>query len=146
MSGWGDAILKIAQSNPDVNVVGADVSDSQLPQPSQPTTKLEDQFLALWQMLGGPSLEQEYRFHPKRKWRADFCHVDSRTLIEIEGGVWSQGRHTRGAGYIADCRKYNAAVALGYRVFRLATGMITAQDIESIIDCIRIRTVIPDEK
>ena len=42
-------------------------------------------------------------------------------LVEIEGAVWQQGRHTRGAGFIADLEKYNTASALGYRLFRFST-------------------------
>ncbi|RDF54634.1 hypothetical protein DWA04_21365, partial [Acinetobacter baumannii] len=46
--------------------------------------------------------EQEYKFHPKRKWRADFLIIGTKILIEVEGGIWSGGRHTRGKGYIGD--------------------------------------------
>lgn len=38
--------------------------------------------------------------------------------VEIEGGVWSGGRHTRGSGFVQDCEKYNAAVEMGWRVLR----------------------------
>jgi very-short-patch-repair endonuclease len=37
-------------------------------------------------------LEREYRFHHERRWRADFAHVEARVLIEIEGGIWVNGR------------------------------------------------------
>jgi hypothetical protein len=37
-----------------------------------------------------------------RKWRAAFAHLPSRTLIEIEGGIYVHGRHNRGAGFAAD--------------------------------------------
>lgn len=68
--------------------------------------------------------EQEYKFHPKRKWRADFHLVEKRILIEVEGGIWSGGRHTRGKGYIGDLEKYNAAVVMGYQVLRFSTEQV----------------------
>ena len=46
----------------------------------------------LWKHTNGPALEREYRFHHERRWRADFAHVEARVLIEIEGGIWVNGR------------------------------------------------------
>lgn len=43
---------------------------------------------------------------------------DYRIAVEVEGGVWSQGRHIRPAGFLGDIEKYNAATLLGWRVFR----------------------------
>jgi len=42
--------------------------------------------------------------------------------VEIEGGVWTGGRHTRGAGFRQDMEKYNEATAMGWRVFRVDTS------------------------
>lgn len=95
---------------------------------------LAAEFEQAWRLLGGPELVKEYRFHPRRQWRADYAHAQSRTIIEIDGGVWSDGRHTRGAGFIEDCRKLNAATALGWSAFRLATGMIDVDQVQAIID------------
>ena len=53
---------------------------------TKPPWRLEGRFLRLWESLGGPPLEKEFRFHPGRRWRADFAHLPSRTLIEVEGG------------------------------------------------------------
>ena len=72
----------------------------------------------------GVNFEQEFKFHPDRKWRADFYIVDHMLLVEVEGGIWSGGRHTRAKGYIGDMEKYNAAVALGYRVLRFSTEQV----------------------
>jgi len=66
----------------------------------------------------GLSPEREFRFHPTRKWRSDFAFPDKMLLVEFEGGVYTQGRHTRGAGFEGDCEKYNAAALLGYVVMR----------------------------
>ncbi|WP_171405591.1 DUF559 domain-containing protein [Acinetobacter sp. WCHAc010052] len=67
---------------------------------------------------------QEFQFNSERKWRADFHLVDTKILIEVEGGVWSNGRHTRGKGYIADMGKYNSAAVLGYTVLRFSTEQV----------------------
>lgn len=44
--------------------------------------------------------------------------------MEIEGGVWSMGRHTRGSGFVKDMEKYNAAASLGWRVFRFTPKQV----------------------
>ena len=81
--------------------------------------------------------EQEYQFHPKRKWRADFHLVGKKILVEVEGGIWSGGRHTRGKGYIGDMEKYNAAVMMGYQVIRFSTEQVKSglavQQIEKMV-------------
>lgn len=99
-------------------------------------SRLEAKFALTWKALGGPSLEREVRFHPIRKWRSDFAHLPSKTMIEIEGGTWSGGRHTQGAGYAEDREKYNAAQHLGWKVFSLTSEMITIKHIEPIIESI----------
>ncbi|WP_050489229.1 hypothetical protein [Bordetella bronchiseptica] len=62
--------------------------------------------------------EREYRFAAPRHWRFDFAWPHARVAVEIEGGVWTGGRHTRGAGFVADTEKYNAAAIAGWRVLR----------------------------
>ena len=42
--------------------------------------------------------------------------MDSRTLIEIEGGIYINGRHNRGAGFAADLEKYLEASLAGWCV------------------------------
>lgn len=88
-------------------------------------------FEAQWCLLNGPPLEKEYRFCPDREWRADYRV--GQWLIELEGGVYSGGRHTRVKGFVEDAFKYNMAAMLGYRVIRIATGMATAHYLEQII-------------
>ncbi|MEO9279281.1 DUF559 domain-containing protein [Acinetobacter sp. WA-87] len=70
------------------------------------------------------SFEQEYKFHPTRKWRADFLITGTKILVEVEGGIWSGGRHTRGKGYLGDMEKYNEASAMGYTVLRFSTEQV----------------------
>jgi len=58
-------------------------------------SRLEDRFLMLWKAVGDPPLEREYRFHAARRWRPDFAHLQARCLIEVEGGIWVNGRHSQ---------------------------------------------------
>lgn len=69
-------------------------------------------------------MEDEYLFHPFRKWRFDRANVQKLIAIEIEGGTWIEGRHNRGAGFTEDCEKYNDALALGWRVIRVTHQMV----------------------
>jgi very-short-patch-repair endonuclease len=96
-------------------------------------SRLEGKFETLWQALGGPPLERELRFHPERRWRADFAHLPSRTLIEIEGGIYINGRHNRAAGFAADLEKYLEAQLCGWRVIRLGPKELTKRHIGRLI-------------
>jgi hypothetical protein len=97
-------------------------------------SKLESKFLLLWRVAQGPPLEREFMFHPHRKWRADFAHVSSRTLIEIEGGIFMRqgGRHNRGGGYARDAEKYLEAVLAGWAVVRLTEKQLEVGIIERL--------------
>jgi very-short-patch-repair endonuclease len=67
---------------------------------------------------------REHRFDPSRRWRFDFAWPAHMLAVEIEGGVWSGGRHTRGAGFVGDCEKYNTATLAGWRVLRFHEGAV----------------------
>ena len=103
---------------------------------------LEDQFLGLWQAKF-PSISLEREFSAVEEWerdfqeryakskrskryRADFAHPESRSLIEIQGGTYMRGRHVSGSGYERDARKYNLAMMSGWKVFLLTSA--TAKD------------------
>jgi len=75
----------------------------------------------------------EFVFHPVRKWRFDFAWPECMLAVEIEGGIWTAGRHIRPVGMENDMIKYNAAAELGWRVLRYSRGMgITAAAITQI--------------
>ena len=75
----------------------------------------------------GCEIKPEHSFFLGRKWRIDFAIVDMEIGIEIEGGVWTCGAHTRGKGFIEDMEKYNAAATLGWVILRF-----TPQDLNKI--------------
>jgi hypothetical protein len=72
--------------------------------------------LAVQLEQAGIFFEREVRFAEPRRWRADFeCWTADESivkppiLIEIDGGGFVAGRHTRGAGFEADAEKASAA-------------------------------------
>jgi very-short-patch-repair endonuclease len=89
-------------------------------------SQLEQAFLTLmrWNGVNIPKPETQYRFAKPRRFRFDFAWPEHRVAVEIEGGTWRNGRHTRGAGYARDCEKYNLAVVNGWRVLRYTSNML----------------------
>lgn len=67
---------------------------------------------------------QQHQFHQTRKWRFDFAWPAEKLALEVDGGTWVAGRHSRGAGMAADCEKQAAAVIAGWRVLRCTTDHV----------------------
>lgn len=74
---------------------------------------------------GLPTPTREYLFHPVRRWRFDLAWPAIKVAVEIEGGTWINGGHTRALGYQKDCTKYNAAAELGWVVLRYTPAMLS---------------------
>jgi very-short-patch-repair endonuclease len=67
--------------------------------------------------LGQPV--REHRFAPPRRWRFDYAWPPVKVALEVEGGIYTWGRHTRGAGYAKDMEKYSTAASLGWLLIRV---------------------------
>jgi len=77
-----------------------------------------DVFTIICKQDYGLDCVKEFRFHPKRMWRFDYAFPEHKIALEVEGGVYTQGRHTRPLGFLGDIEKYNTATLMGWRVFR----------------------------
>lgn len=92
--------------------------------------KREGLELAMVQQLRASCIPfgREHRFHALRAWRFDFVFGNDerspKLALEVEGGTWSGGAHTRGKGYAEDCEKYAEAAILGWRVLRATTDQV----------------------
>ena len=90
-------------------------------------SRLSDAEAALeWQMKVAdiPTWAAEFTFAQPRRWRFDFAWPREHLAVEVEGGVWIRGHHSSGAGFAADCEKYNEAALLGWRVLRVTPEMV----------------------
>lgn len=81
--------------------------------------KIRDVFTVICQTDLHVECVKEFRFHPKRMWRFDYAIPDYKVALEVEGGVWTGGRHTRPQGFLGDIEKYNTATLMGWKVLRV---------------------------
>jgi hypothetical protein len=95
-------------------------------------------FELLWRSLGGGELKKEHKFAEGRRFRFDY--FTSGVAIELEGGVWVRGRHTRPSGFLNDMEKYNLAASMGILVFRVPSHDISTKWLSPIIKTIKERT------
>ena len=78
----------------------------------------QDAFTLLVQSQLGLECVREFSFHPERKWRFDYAVPERKVALEVEGGVWTGGRHTSSKGFLNDMEKYNTATVMGWKVVR----------------------------
>ena len=79
-------------------------------------TPLQDRiFLAALNQAGIPAPVAELPFAKPRRWKMDFAWPEQRVYLEINGGIFIRGRHSRGASLLKEWEKIAAATALGYR-------------------------------
>jgi hypothetical protein len=120
--------------------------------PNSEKSKLELEFLALWRLIGRQEwgeeypepLREHYFYEPYRRWRFDFAWPRQLVAVEVEGGIFTQGRHARGSGISEDAIKYNAAAFIGWAVIRLTGPQLREAPIptlEQIARLIHRRTV-----
>lgn len=102
---------------------------------------------------GIPRPETEYKFHETRKWKMDFawphnfsdtaCFLDEKAVayyttlkpvcLEVQGGIFIQGRHSRGAALIKEWEKLNEAACLGYRILYCQPSDLCTTDMANTI-------------
>ncbi len=93
-----------------------------------------EKFLLTIADYGLPAPVPEFKFDPNRKWRYDWAWPDKKIALEVEGAVFAQGRHTRGAGVLNDMLKYNAGVIAGWRILRCTPAQLgTSENVSDLI-------------
>ena len=75
----------------------------------------------LQQQFPQAEVVKELQFHPDRKWRFDYAFPSRKIAIEIDGAIWTLGRHNSPRGYLNDMEKLNTAASMGWLVLRFST-------------------------
>lgn len=90
--------------------------------------------------LVGIQVEREFVFAPPRKWRSDWRIVDTKILIEFEGGLFQKraAGHSSVSGILRDVQKYNAAAIAGWIVIRITPKFIpTGEALKWVEDALK---------
>lgn len=111
---------------------------------------LEEGLAVQLRALKVPRPEREYRFAAQhvglgrgvkeriqeaglKDWRFDFAWPEFKFAVEVEGGIYINGRHNRGDGYAADLKKYHHAMALGWSVYRCGSHLVRSGKAANLI-------------
>ncbi len=102
--------------------------------PHAQSQRIHELFLKQCKEAGLPEPETEHQFAKPRKWRFDFAFIvetqlllvtlRNRIAVEIEGGLYVKGGHSRGAAYEKNLEKYNEATIRGWQLYRFSTGQV----------------------
>ena len=113
MKGWTNADVKAYQAK--VKAMPKYPVEAYV-KPATKGVRYDPRIVALYfGECGLPVPEFEHSFHPERKWRFDIAFTEQRVFVEVQGGIWQAGRHSRGAGMKKDWEKWNAASGMGWR-------------------------------
>jgi hypothetical protein len=77
---------------------------------------------------------EELRFAPPRRWRFDYAWPDRKLALEVQGGLFVNGRHSRGAALVKEHEKLNMAAMLGWRVLYVTPQQVQNGQALSIVE------------
>lgn len=63
-------------------------------------------------------VRKRVQISPRQEVAVCYAVPEHKIALEVEGGVWTGGRHTSPKGFLGDIEKYNTATLMGWRVFR----------------------------
>lgn len=111
-------------------------------------SKLEESFNHVWCKLLNydqiyPPVRQLAPI-PKRKNTVDFAWPDLKVIVEIEGGIFHQGRHNRAKGYMDDCKKYNTLTMLGWKLLRYCPPDVNTLS-KAVETCMEVKRFLDEE-
>lgn len=75
----------------------------------------------------------ELRFAPPRRFRFDYAWPAQKIALEEQGGLFSGGRHTRGAALLNEHEKLNLAALDGWRVLFCTPQTIRSKEMRQTL-------------
>ena len=86
--------------------------------------KLTNEQRLLLEQAKGYGAVAELVFYPGRRYRIDVAFPAQKLAVEIEGGGWINGRHSRGTGIETDAEKSALLAIQGWRLMRVTPKQV----------------------
>lgn len=96
-------------------------------------SELELMLLVRIERAGLPLGEGQSRIIPGRGFAFDRVWKGRRVAVEVQGGLYINGAHSRGSGVERDCLKNSLAAAHGWRVLPVSKAMIESGEAVRLI-------------
>lgn len=87
---------------------------------------MADVLVGIFERLGLPVPVTEYRAFTTRRWRLDYAWPDRKVCLEVDGGLYVRGRHSRGPGAEADMEKQAAHILDGWLYLRASPQQVAS--------------------
>src|SRR6187455_3881784 len=101
--------------------------------PAGVDSELEMMLYTRLQHAGLPTGVGQHPVVTGRQFRFDRAWPDHMVAVEVQGGVWTNGAHSRGSGVQRDCLKLSMAAAVGWRVLPVTREMIESGEAVRLI-------------
>ncbi len=101
--------------------------------PAAKRGKAKTPMVVHWDFWGIPEPVAEHRVCKDRRWRFDWAWVEDKVALEVQGGCWTHGKHSRGKGQLNDFAKANRAVVLGWKLLYCTPSQIESGEIMPVI-------------
>ena len=92
--------------------------------PPDVDSELEMMLVTRLERAGLPTGVGQHPVVTGRQFRFDRAWPEHMVAVEVQGGVWTNGAHSRGSGVQRDCLKLSMAAAIGWRVLPVTREMI----------------------
>lgn len=99
-------------------------------------------FQTLCEQQGLPRPETEYQFLKTRRFRFDYAWIKERVALEVVGGVWVRGGHSRGKIQLRDMERRNLAQLAGWKVLEVPPAALFQSDtLDMLRQALQLRNV-----
>jgi hypothetical protein len=123
--------LPLAARDQALSRAGAVREARKIPQPVNRT--LETKFRLACVAHGLPAPAEQFQVHESRKWQWDFAWPWLRICVDLDGGIYTGGAHSRGARIEKDHEKRNAAAADGWTVLLFGPKAVTSASFVEVL-------------